>query len=164
MDVPILIPAYHPDIALRPFVESLIRLGAHDIVVVDDGSSGDYASLFHQLRTLPQVTVLRHAINLGKGAALKTAINHVLCTREHLLGVVTADADGQHHADDVVKVGLTLEEQREKLILGVRRLPKRVFHSAAGSVTKLPDMRSGSLSASVSQTRRRACGVFLEAC
>ena len=51
-----------------------------------------------------KVTLLRHAVNLGKGAALKTAINYALCNYPGLLGVITADADGQHHPDDIERV------------------------------------------------------------
>lgn len=126
MDVPILIPAYQPEITLPSFVGNLLRLGVRDIVVVDDGSGAEFAALFDELRAVPEVTVLRHAINLGKGAALKSAINHVLCNREGLTGVVTADADGQHHPEDVVNVGRALEHERDKLILGARHFPKGV--------------------------------------
>jgi len=43
-----------------------------------------------------KVHVVEHTINLGKGAALKTGIDYALRTFRSGLGVVTADADGQH--------------------------------------------------------------------
>jgi hypothetical protein len=50
------------------------------------------------------VHVLRHAVNLGKGRALKTGFNFILGRFPHLMGVVTPDADGQHRVEDVVRV------------------------------------------------------------
>ena len=45
---------------------------------MDDGSGSEYRNLFDRLSQYSGVHVLRHAINLGKGAALKTAINFAL--------------------------------------------------------------------------------------
>src|SRR5262249_16736655 len=92
MNVAVLIPAYRPDCALPRLVEQLSADGYRAIVVVDDGSGPDYAALFAEL---DRATVLRHAVNLGKGAALKTGFNHILCDYPDAAGVVTADADGQ---------------------------------------------------------------------
>ena len=48
-------------------------------MIVDDGSGAEYQEMFARASAFPHVEVLRHAVNLGKGAALKTAFNHVLC-------------------------------------------------------------------------------------
>jgi hypothetical protein len=50
----------------------------------------------------------------GKGAALRTGINYALCTSPDSAGVVTADADGQHHPDDIEAVGVRLLAQTEQ--------------------------------------------------
>src|SRR5262249_16001168 len=62
-----------------------------------------------------------HAVNLGKGQALKTAFNHYLlrCPQDSV-GVVTADADGQHLPADVLRVAETLERGPATLVLGSR--------------------------------------------
>jgi putative flippase GtrA len=67
------------------------------------------------------VHVLRHAVNLGKGRALKTGFNFVLDRFPHLLGVVTADADGQHRVEDVVRVAEALEASPRRTVLGCRQ-------------------------------------------
>ena len=51
-------------------------------------------------------------MNLGKGAALKTAFNHVLCAYPELAGVVTADADGQHYPGQIERVASKLMDGR----------------------------------------------------
>jgi putative flippase GtrA len=93
-------------------------------VVVDDGSGPEFGDLFTRVAELPGVELLRHATNLGKGAALKTGLNYALCRYAGLTGVVTADADGQHHPDDIERVGESLLAHPDSLVLGCRS-----FHS-----------------------------------
>jgi dolichol-phosphate mannosyltransferase len=89
-------------------------------VIVDDGSGPDFAPTFERLCAMTDVIVLRHAVNLGKGAALKTALNHAACDHAGAVGVVTADADGQHAPEDVVKTAAELVANPTRLVLGCR--------------------------------------------
>jgi putative flippase GtrA len=122
MDVAVLIPAYNPDDRLPAFVAELRRTGQfRQIIVVDDGSRDDCRPLFAALAASAGVTVLHHAVNLGKGAALKTGLNHFCCTMPAACGLVTADADGQHLTADVLEVAQRLLRAPESLILGSRQ-------------------------------------------
>jgi glycosyltransferase involved in cell wall biosynthesis len=116
----ILIPAYQPGAALVEVVGALAARSPHAIVVVDDGSGGEFRAIFDQVLTLPNTTVLRHAVNMGKGAALKTGINFILCEFPGAAGVVTLDADGQHHPDDVLSVCSRFEESPDQVVIGAR--------------------------------------------
>jgi putative flippase GtrA len=116
----VLIPAYRPNHALWAVVEALAASSIPAIVVVDDGSGPEYSGAFDQVAALPKVTVLRHAINLGKGAALKTGINFILCTYESAAGVITVDADGQHASADILKVCARFEQSPDSVVLGTR--------------------------------------------
>ena len=118
--VPIIIPSYEPDQALLQLCEDLHRKGLDDVVIVDDGSGPAYAEIFAAAEQTYGFTVLRHAVNLGKGRGLKTAFNHLLNRDEALLGCVTADSDGQHTPDDIQRCIAALEQEPEKLILGCR--------------------------------------------
>jgi glycosyltransferase involved in cell wall biosynthesis len=84
----IVIPAFN-EAASLPAVLAALR--AHvpsvPVIVVDDGSTDDTAAVAEGLGA----TVLRHAYNLGYGAALKTGIRHSATPF-----VATMDADGQH--------------------------------------------------------------------
>src|SRR5271166_2283785 len=91
----VLIPAYRPSESLLGVVRALVEKPFPRIVVVDDGSGPDFRDLFDRVAELPGVELLRHATNLGTGAALKTGLNHALCRYPDLAGVVTADADGR---------------------------------------------------------------------
>ena len=122
MKAAIVIPAYEPTPALVDLVADLARDGGRRIIVVDDGSTASLAPLFDRLKALPPVVVLAHAVNRGKGHALKTAFNYYLLhTPPDAPGVVTADADGQHLAADVRRVAERLESSPGVLVLGGRR-------------------------------------------
>jgi putative flippase GtrA len=103
-------------------VESLSRdASIGHIVVIDDGSGPEFSEVFTALQRFERVTLLRHLINLGKGAALKTALNFIGCTYPESIGILTADADGQHAPEDVLEVARTLSRNPGKLILGGRK-------------------------------------------
>jgi putative flippase GtrA len=106
-------------------VRALLDLGVRNIVVVDDGSGPEYRDLFRRV-SLPGVQLVEHAVNLGKGAALKTGLNFALVKFPACPGVVTADADGQHHPEDIVRVAARLAEHPDSLVMGVRSFGERV--------------------------------------
>lgn len=95
--------------------------GAFDAtIVVDDGSGPEFESIFARCSALSDsVVILRHPMNRGKGAALRTGMQHAI-ERHPVCGVVTADADGQHAPEDVVRVAQRLEREPEALVLGSR--------------------------------------------
>jgi putative flippase GtrA len=135
----LLIPAYRPGSELPQLVESLAGNGTFtSIVVVDDGSGPEYAPVFAGCRA----TVVSHAKNLGKGAALRTGILHILAAHPGC-SVVTADADGQHHPEDIVRVAERLEREPAYLVLGSRDFEgavparSRAGNRIAGNVFRL---------------------------
>lgn len=116
----VVIPAYQPSAALVDLIGALGADAARPIVLVDDGSGADCAEIFARAAALPYVHLLRHDANRGKGAALKTAIRFALDTFPDLVGIVTADADGQHHPEDIARVGAVLLAGKGSLVLGAR--------------------------------------------
>jgi len=120
MHAAVVIPAYQPGPVLGEVVSSLLARGVRRIVVVDDGSSTEYRPIFAEVEGYAEVRLVRHAVNLGKGAALRSGFNEVLCQWPDAHGVVTADADGQHDPDDIARVMRRLEWNPNSLVLGVR--------------------------------------------
>jgi len=116
----VVIPAYRPSAGLVDLVRKLSERGL-PIVVVDDGGGSGFAETFEAVAQLPGVELLRHAVNLGKGAALKTAFNHALCAYPDLAGVVTADADGQHAVKDILRIAEELLRAPDTTVFGVRK-------------------------------------------
>lgn len=117
--VSVIIPAYKPDEKLLNTLRELVQTGFTDILVIDDGSGDSFAPVFAQVDEIPQCTLLRHEVNRGKGAALKTAFAYFMDKRPEQAGVVTADADGQHLAADIAAVSRAMLEQK-CIVLGVR--------------------------------------------
>jgi len=135
MRTPILIPAFRPGPELVDLIAQLAPTAVPAVVIVDDGSGPEWQHVFDRCSAFAKVQVLRHRINLGKGAALKTGLRYVLQTFPDCAGVVTADADGQHHPGDIVRVAQNLERNPECLVLGWRQFDRRVpVRSRIGNV------------------------------
>lgn len=132
--VSVIIPAYRPDQKLIGTLEGLCQAGFTDILVVDDGSGPEFASVFAQVREMPGCTVLEHPVNRGKGAALKTAMAYFDQHCPGQAGVVTADADGQHLPGDIAAVARAMLD-RDQMVLGVRDFsdPSVPWKSRAGN-------------------------------
>ncbi|MCD7883736.1 MAG: bifunctional glycosyltransferase family 2/GtrA family protein [Lachnospiraceae bacterium] len=116
----ILIPALDPPEQLKTYIAELIRAGFSAILLVDDGSTDK--SIFAELSGKPEITVLSHDRNYGKGRALRTGFRYY---KEHFpleeyIGVITADSDGQHLTEDVVQIQKKLLSGTDKMILGCR--------------------------------------------
>jgi glycosyltransferase involved in cell wall biosynthesis len=102
----VVIPVYNHEHAIGAVVGE-IRAQGLAVVLVDDGSSQACADVLQGLSATPEVTLVRHKHNRGKGAAVVTGLHtaHALgCTH-----AVQIDADGQHTVSDVPRF---LEEAR----------------------------------------------------
>jgi glycosyltransferase involved in cell wall biosynthesis len=119
--IAVLIPAWQPDHQLSDLVSSLLTLEFGAILLVNDGSDPAHSRIFGTLASDPRVRIVPHAVNLGKGRALKTGFNEFLTHYPDFSGVVTCDADGQHRPEDVVAVAAALQASPGKLILGCRK-------------------------------------------
>lgn len=121
-----LIPAYNPPPQLLEVVAGL-KTHFRRIVVVDDGSVAGLDVLAKVEESVEKV--LRHQVNRGKGAALKTGLEYI--GEEN---VVTVDADGQHRTEDIINVAKAVDAGRRRLVLGVRAFSGKVpFRSRFGN-------------------------------
>lgn len=157
--VPIVIPSYEPDEKLIVLLEALKESGFEEIIVVDDGSEGKaYQELFTKAQEMG-CFVLHHAVNLGKGRALKTAFNHCIYYYPEAVGCVTIDSDGQHTVTDMMVCMESLVSNPQSLILGVRNFEEAgiPLRSSFGNKTtsRVMKMLTG-LSISDTQTGLRA--------
>lgn len=118
--ITVVLPSLNPDEKLRLVVEGLTRVGFDDIIIVNDGSDEAHLPNFPSPEEFPNIEILTHEVNRGKGAALKTAFAHFLGTREGRAGVVTVDGDNQHHPEDVLACAEVLCAIPRNVILGVR--------------------------------------------
>ena len=121
-NIAVLIPALNPNNKLVDLVKELNRLGLVNVIVIDDGSDNSSQSVFDEVQ-MYRATVYRHEHNRGKGAALKTGIKLIHEHQPRTVGVVTADADGQHAAKDILKVARALAAD-DSIVLGTRDLSR----------------------------------------
>lgn len=113
------IPSLNPDHRLKSIVRKLSDRGFCRIIAVNDGSESD--EIFKEIQSEYGCDLLTHCINLGKGRAMKTAMNHYMNSYANECdGVVFVDGDDQHDVDDVCKCCDSSLENPGCLILGAR--------------------------------------------
>lgn len=134
-DCYIVIPVYNEAKVIRWVIVELLKYSYQKIIIVDDGSSdGTYAEAGKE-----NVTLIRHRINRGKGAAITTGIAEA--KRCGASVVVTFDGDGQHDPRDI-KMLIARIRQGYDVVLGSRflrnqRIPgyKRIANYMANFLT-----------------------------
>lgn len=122
--VVVVIPAFNEGRVIGDVLASVLALG-YTVVVVDDGSTDDTAAV----AATHAVHLLRHACNLGAGAATRTGIEYAI----DVLGapiIATFDSDGQHAAADIQRILAPLEAGTHDIVLGTR------FASAVDATTR----------------------------
>ena len=120
MNVVVMIPSLNPDEMLLHVVENIRKEGFTRFLIINDGSRDDCLGVFDELEKAG-CAVVHHAVNLGKGRALKTGFNYVMKYMPDAAGVVTCDADGQHEPSAIKTVALTMLDHPGKAVLGVRK-------------------------------------------
>jgi len=129
----ILIPAFQPDEHLIELICELKLNCDYKMLIVDDGSGEVYDSVFKQCKVLGCI-VLKHDKNMGKGCSIKTGFAYINDNMDEKLGVVTADADGQHLVKDILNISLEIQSSDHEIVLGVRRFIGKVpWKSAIGN-------------------------------
>ncbi len=126
----VIIPAFRPDERLIALTADVLSRG-YAVIVVDDGSEADYGSVFDRLDE--RVTLLRHPINRGKGAGIKTGLAYILEQNSRMADeldrtqfVCVMDADGQHAPADMERVMAAAKEHPKGLTLGVREVNRKM--------------------------------------
>ena len=109
----VVIPAFREAERIASVIKRARGHCAH-VVVVDDGSPDQTA----EVAEAAGATVLRHADNKGKGAALETGFVHAVKSRFDF--VITMDADGQHAVADIPAFLAAYREQNVPVIIGNR--------------------------------------------
>jgi len=110
------IAAYNEAHSIGKVVKELVSSGYKNVVVVDDGSDDSTSRIAKRYTK----HVLRHVINRGQGAALKTGIDYVLDKGADI--IVTFDADGQHRVEDIPVLLKPVKKGEVDVALGSRFL------------------------------------------
>jgi glycosyltransferase involved in cell wall biosynthesis len=111
----VVVPCYNESAVVAETVSALLDHG-YNVVVVDDGSINDCRNYLVHM----PVYYLRHALNLGQGAAIQTGIDFAL--RKGADFLVTFDADGQHDVKDIRLMLDYLQQNELDFVFGSRFL------------------------------------------
>jgi glycosyltransferase involved in cell wall biosynthesis len=152
--VSIVVPAFNEHGAIVDVLAELVQIaqrldGPWEIIVVDDGSTDGTREL---LTSVPQgVKVVRHRVNRGYGAALKTGLRHA----HHPLVAIT-DADRTYPNDRIPEMVRILRDDGVDMVVGartgsrvhvppLRAFAKWVLRQFANVVAgqRIPDLNSG---------------------
>jgi polyprenyl-phospho-N-acetylgalactosaminyl synthase len=115
MKIVIVVPEYNEGTRLNITISNIRRFSKCPIVVVNDGSS-------NIPKNLTGITLLNHAVNLGKGAAMKTGMEKAW--KMGADAVIFVDADGQHNPKFLPEFESALETN--DIVFGYRILTKEM--------------------------------------
>jgi len=127
--ISLVIPCFNEENTLETCVHRILDVLDMncEIIIVDDGSTDDSLEIAKRLeKRSPQVHVLSHNKNLGKGAALRTGFKEACGDF-----VAVQDADLEYDPMDLKKLVVPLAEGYADVVLGSRFLstePRRVLY------------------------------------
>jgi glycosyltransferase involved in cell wall biosynthesis len=113
----VIIPAYNEEKHISSVIRK-VKKYAENIIVIDDGSKDNTFKIAEK----EGVNVLKHIINIGKGAALKTGCEYAL--RKGGKHIIFIDADGQHQPEDIPRFVDALKDT--DIVFGSRSLNKKM--------------------------------------
>lgn len=116
------IPAFNEEKNITAVI-SQARLLVDAVVAVDDGSSDRTADFAAQAGAV----LLKHIINRGQGAALRTGTQYCLNNGADI--IIHFDADGQFLSEDIERVTAPIKNGEAQVVFGSRFLNSE--HSAA---------------------------------
>lgn len=113
----VLVPVYNHHQRLAETVKNIRHYGLA-VIVVDDGSNDTCKSVMREIAANdPQVTLVEHSSNSGKGAAIKTGLR--AANERGFSHALQIDADGQHNSLDIPHFLQTAQSNPTTLIAGM---------------------------------------------
>jgi len=129
----VVLPAYNEEKTIKDVISELIHLGVN-LIVVDDGSiDSTYHATMDLLMNHPsQISLYRHPINRGLGATLRTGIEAAHSHGAFI--IVTFDADGQHHSQDILPICQPIIHGEADVVIGKRNFSEMPFRKKFGNM------------------------------
>ena len=147
-----IVPAYNAAARIGAVLSGLIRhIPPGNIIVVDDGSLDETSAIAEH----SGVRVLRHGVNRGKGAAIRSGIE-LIAAHAYIEEVIMLDADGQHDPEEIPAFVEEFSKGKADIIIGNRmsdrcampavriftnRLTSAIVSMRAGQ--RIPDSQNG---------------------
>lgn len=117
----IMLPAFNEEKALPLVLDGFQELFEHNklryrVIVVDDGSEDNTARIAEEYARKIPLELLRHEINKGLGAAMRTGLSYIAQNSSRSDIVVTMDADNTHNPENLLKMLKKIEEGADIVI------------------------------------------------
>ncbi|MFH0892335.1 MAG: glycosyltransferase family 2 protein [Candidatus Falkowbacteria bacterium] len=126
----VIMPAHNEERRISEALQQ-VSVYANNIIVVNDGSTDNTSEIVRNIN--PEIIILGHKINLGKGAAMKTGGEEAI--KRGAKALIFIDADGQHSAEDMVKLADKLMDEKLDIVFGERK-----FNSHMPLIRKLGNL------------------------
>lgn len=114
MKTVLVLPVYNESRYLKALIQAA-RQHVDEVITVDDGSKDPS----HEIAREAGAIALRHTINLGKAAALKTGAEAALARGADIL--IFMDSDGQHRPEDLPRFLDPIRERGVEVVIGCRK-------------------------------------------
>jgi glycosyltransferase involved in cell wall biosynthesis len=118
LDITIGIPAYNEEKNIASIIVKLKKI-AQKIIVCNDGSTDLTGEIAQKLGAV----VINHPKNLGCGSGIRSIFQKAKEIDSDIL--VTFDADGQHHLEDIKKVIEPILKNKADIVIGSRFLENK---------------------------------------
>lgn len=126
MKISIIIPAYNEAATIKEIIKrARCERPDAEIIVVDDKSSDGTTDVLKEIGENEPLTIIYHGKNMGKGACIRTALEHVKGDV-----IIIQDADLEYDPKDYPKLLDPILDGRADVVYGTRFLggPHRVIY------------------------------------
>lgn len=120
MKLSIIIPIYNEEATLEELVNRVEAVSLpKELILVDDGSTDGTVAILRRWETAPRpnMTIIHHPENRGKGAAIATGLTHATGDL-----VIIQDADLEYNPQDYHKLVAAFDSPAQKVVYGSRNL------------------------------------------
>jgi glycosyltransferase involved in cell wall biosynthesis len=127
----VLLPSYNNATKLRPVLDAVCSLDLPTLLV-DDGSTDGTAQVVQEFlneRDVMTFHQFRHAVNRGKGAALRTGF--LWAAERGFTHAICIDTDGQHDVADAPALLAASEAEPTALVIGCRNANDPAYPKAS---------------------------------
>jgi glycosyltransferase involved in cell wall biosynthesis len=114
----VVIPVYNNEKTFSILLKEIIEMG-FSVIAVDDGCTD---GSFHQIPISKSLTIVKHKVNQGKGAAILSGMHSAL--NQNYTHCITIDADGQHYPKNIPSLLDVSKSNPNSIVIGARNFER----------------------------------------